>query len=103
MKHGDGMLTLHHLQQPVDLANVSRLIAADSSLSQRVTEAARAESGWPRVEVGDAIVLLGVRRLYAVLFCHASKNRLRANRRNRLYCDRALSCASRSFQIRNIQ
>jgi hypothetical protein len=91
MKHGDGMLTLHHLQQPVDLANVSRLIAADSSLSQRVTEAARAESGWPRVEVGDAIVLLGVQRLHALLFGYAAEITAPANRTNRLCGDGALS------------
>jgi hypothetical protein len=90
-KHGDGMLTLLHLQQPVDLAGISRLIAADSSLSRRVTEAARAESGWPQVEVEDAIVLLGVQRLHALLSGYAAENSAPANRTDRLYGDGALS------------
>lgn len=50
-------------RRPLDLADMSRSIAADLNLCSRVTEAARSECGGVPLAVEDAIVLLGVQRL----------------------------------------
>lgn len=54
-------------RRPVDLADMSRSIAADMKLCSRVTEAARNECGGVPLAVEDAIVLLGVQRLCDIL------------------------------------
>jgi hypothetical protein len=60
-------LALMSLQRSIDLAGLACIIAADRDLRHRVTAAASRESGWPLLKVEEAIVLLGLQRLYALV------------------------------------
>ena len=51
----------------IDLAELTRCIAADRNLRLRITEAASSEHGWCRPRIDEAIVLLGQHRLCALL------------------------------------
>lgn len=55
------------LPRVINLAELTRSIAADRNLRRRVMEAASREHGWPQPRVDEAIVLLGQQRLCALL------------------------------------
>jgi hypothetical protein len=72
-------------QRPVNLATLAEAIRADRSLCYFVTEAACAEFGYPWLSVEDAIVLLGVSRLRALLASPVRRGRSAAQLRRVLH------------------
>jgi hypothetical protein len=61
------MLALIGGERVINLAELVRTIEANRNLSYFVTEAACQEFGWPWLSVEEAIVLLGRKRLCALL------------------------------------
>ncbi len=65
--HALSMLALIRGQRAMDLAQLAESIRRNRDLCSMVTETASAEFGWPRLSVEEAVVLLGGKRLYALL------------------------------------
>jgi len=61
------VLALMHGRKAVNLAELAQFIRANHDLSYIVTETACQEFGWRWLSVEDAIVLLGGKRLCALL------------------------------------
>ncbi len=61
------MLALIRGQRAMDLAQLAESIRRHRDLCSIVTETACEEFGWPRLSVEEAVVLLGGKRLYALL------------------------------------
>jgi hypothetical protein len=65
--HWHSVLALIQNQRAINLAQVAQSIRADRDLCDSVARAVCEEFGWPRLKVEDAIVLLGRKRLCALL------------------------------------
>jgi hypothetical protein len=61
------MLALIRGQRAMDLAQLAESIRRNRDLRSIVIETACEEFGWPRLSVEEAVVLLGGKRLYALL------------------------------------
>jgi hypothetical protein len=72
----DTLLALVGSQRAINLAELTRAVAADRSLSCHITQAACQEFGWPWLSVEQAIVLLGRERLAVQIlrFLHFNRN-----------------------------
>ncbi|MGC2210595.1 MAG: hypothetical protein WA532_10840 [Candidatus Korobacteraceae bacterium] len=72
----DTLLALVGSQRAINLAELTRAVAADRNLSNHVTQAACQEFGWPWLTVEQAIVLLGRERLAGQIlrFLHINRN-----------------------------
>lgn len=72
----DTLLALTGSQRAINLAELTRAVAADRSLSCHIIQAACQESGWPWLNVEQAIVLLGRERLVGQIlrFLHFNRN-----------------------------
>ncbi|MDR3764980.1 MAG: hypothetical protein P4M01_12885 [Acidobacteriota bacterium] len=90
-------------RHPLDLADMSRSIAADLNLCARVTEAARDESGDLPLAVEDAIVLLGVQRLCELVSCCSTEARAVPAGELRRRTGKSISVVSNHPQIRKMR
>jgi HD-like signal output (HDOD) protein len=96
-KNSCSALDLIRNQPAINLSQLSESIRADRSLSYRVTEAACQEFGFPWLSVEEAIVLLGVQRIRALLSASRRPGRSAAQLRRILYRNR-IACQLEPLQ-----